>query len=55
MTPGFANMFQNGTDPSAKSSHNGALPKSEQFACSGWAGAPFPPVSARASDSDEDP
>src|SRR5947208_16343908 len=50
VTPGLANRFQKGTEPSAKSSQSGAawVPKREQFACSCCAGAPFPPVSASA-------
>jgi hypothetical protein len=39
MIPGFANMFQKGTEPSAKSSQSGARDGSTQFACNWRAGA----------------
>src|SRR3954462_2298315 len=49
VTPGLAKRSQKGTEPSAKSSQSGGFPvKSEQFACSCCAGAPFPPASASA-------
>jgi len=48
MTPGFANMFQNGTEPSAKSSQSGAREGSTQFACNWWAGACADPTRASA-------
>jgi len=49
VTPRFAKRFQNGTEPSAKSSQSGGLPvKSEQFACSRSAGARELPRSAKA-------
>src|SRR5205809_6538190 len=47
--PGFAKMFQNGTEPSAKSSHTGVRDGSVQLVANSFAGAPFPPVSASAS------
>src|SRR5439155_4718274 len=49
VTPGRAKRFQNGTDPSAKSSQSGVFPvNSEQFACSSCAGARPLPRRARA-------
>src|SRR2546423_5545505 len=47
-TPGFANRFQNGTEPSAKSSQTGVCDGSTQLACTCCAGAPCPPASERA-------
>src|SRR3954469_2403455 len=48
VTPGFANTCQNGTDPSAKSSHVGVDVITLQFACRGLAGALFSNASASA-------
>src|SRR6185312_17487011 len=48
VTPGFAKTCQNGTEPSAKSSHAGLPEMTLQFACSRSAGAVPPPRSASA-------
>src|SRR5712691_1219842 len=49
-TPGLAKRFQNGTEPSAKSSQTGICDGSTQLACKAFpcAGAPVPPARARA-------
>src|SRR5437870_3698455 len=51
VTPGRAKRFQNGTEPSAKSSQRGVFPvKREQFAWSCCAGARALPRRARAAE-----